>query len=214
MSKPCAGIYGFFFALFGLLCYLANRLPYFPGDITAGSWLQGIDISFLNPVMRAASYISSFTPAFIIVTLIVIGLWVSRRRLEAIFVAALTSSAALLNWLLKLLISRPRPAGELIQVLSDNNGLSFPSGHVTYAVVFYSFLFYLTPRLVKQPVAAGILRSLLIIFILATMASRVYLGAHWPSDTLGSLLLGGLLLAPTIALYNNYAKVKTGDKNA
>ncbi len=214
MSRLCAGIYALFFVSFGLLCYLAYRLPYLPGDIAIGSWLQGIDLLFFDPIMRVVSYTGDFIPAVIAVALVTGGLWLSGRKLEPIFIASLPSVAALINWLLKLLISRPRPVDGLIQVLSNNNGFSFPSGHTTYAVVFYGFLFYLTPRLVKQPAAAGIVRSLLIILIIATMASRVYLGAHWPSDTIGSLLLGGLLLAPAIVLYKNYARVKTGDKDA
>jgi len=207
MSRLCAGIYTLLLISFGLLCYLAHQLPYFPGDIAISSWLQGIDLLALKPIMQAASYINSLIPAIVIVSLVVGGLWASHRKLEPVFVALLTSLAALLNWLIKLLISRPRPAGEL-------HGLSFPSGHVTYAIVFYGFLFYLTPRLVKQPLARGAVRALLVILILLTGASRVYLGAHWPSDILGSLLLGGLLLAPAIALYHNYAKGQIGDKDA
>lgn len=206
MSRLYAGVYGLFLILFGLLCFLAHQLPYFPGDIGISLWLQGIDLPFLNPIMQAVSYISSSIPKIITVALVAGGLWVSGRKLEPIFIASLTSSAALLNWLLKLLISRPRPEIELIQIMVQSNGFSFPSGHVTSAVVFYSFLFYLAPRLVKQPVATGALRSLLILLILLTGASRVYLGAHWPSDILGSFLLSGLLLAPTIVLYHNYAK--------
>jgi len=199
MSRLHTGVYALLLIAFGLLCYLAHQLPGFPGDIAISLWLQGIDLPFLNPIMQATSYISSLIPAIIIVALVAGGLWASGKRLEAIFVASLTSSAALFNWLLKLLISRPRPGNEL-------NVLSFPSGHATYAVVFYGFLFYLTPRLVKQPLARSALQSLLILLILLSGASRIYLGAHWPSDILGSLILGGLLLAPTIALYRNYAK--------
>ena len=199
MSRLYTGIYALLLIAFGLLCYLAHQLPCFPGDIAISLWLQGIDLPLINPIMQATSYISSLIPAIIIVALVAGGLWASGKRLEAIFVASLTSSAALFNWLLKLLISRPRPGNEL-------NVLSFPSGHATYAVVFYGFLFYLTPRLVKQPLARSALQSLLILLILLSGASRIYLGAHWPSDILGSLILGGLLLAPTIALYRNYAK--------
>jgi len=217
MSRLCAGIYAFFLILFGLLCYLAHQFLYFPGDIGISLWLQGIDLPLLNPIMQAVSYISSSIPKIITVALVAGGLWASGRKLEPIFIASLTSSAALLNWLLKLLISRPRPGSELIQIMVQSNGFSFPSGHVTSAVVFYSFVFYLAPRLIKQPVATGALRSLLILLILLTGASRVYLGAHWPSDVLGSFLLGGLLLVPAITLYHNYAtghQKEVGDKDA
>ncbi len=216
-SRLYASVYGFFLALFGLLCYLAYQFLYFSGDITISLWLQGINFPFLDPIMQAASYISSTIPAIVTVALVVGGLLALGRKLEPIFIASLTISAALLSRLLKLLISRPRPVSELVQVLEENNGLSFPSGHVAYAVVFYGFLFYLAPRLIKQPAVTRAVQSLLILLILLTIASRVYLGAHWPSDVLGSLLLGGLLLAPTIALYRNYSsghQITSEDKNA
>ena len=217
MSKFRAGIYFFFLALFGLLGYLAHQLPYFPGDIGVSLWLQGMDLPFFSPLMTAVSFISSTIPAAIVVALLVIGLWISGRKLEPVFIASLTSFAALLNWLLKLIISRPRPSSELIRVIGENNGLSLPSGHVVYAVVFYGFLFYLALKLVKQPAAAGALRFLLILLIPLTGVSRIYLGAHWFSDVLGSFLLGGLILAPAIALYHNYPvdrQITSGDKNA
>jgi len=206
MSKLGAGIYAFFLVLFGLLCYLAHRFPYFPGDIAISLWLQAIKLPFFKLSMQGVSFISSFIPSVIIVILVAGGLLAWRRKLEPIFIAALAVIQAPLNSLLKLLISRPRPSSEIGQVLSANSGFSFPSGHTTYAVVFYGFLFYLTPRLVRQPVAARTLQSLLILLIFLTAISRIYLGAHWASDTLGSLLFGGLLLVPAIALYNKYSK--------
>jgi undecaprenyl-diphosphatase len=217
MSKLHAGIYILFLALFGLLGYLAHQLPYFPGDVSISLWLQRIDLPFFSPLMTAVSFISSMIPAAIVVALLAIGLWLSGRKLEPVFMASLTSFAALLNWLLKLIISRPRPSSELILVIGENNGLSFPSGHVVYAVVFYGLLFYLATRLVKSTVAVGTLRVVLILLIILTGVSRIYLGAHWFSDVLGSSLLGGLLLAPTIALYHRYAisRQRTrGDINA
>ena len=159
--------------------------------------------------MRGVSCISFLFPAIIIVSIVVIGVWVSGRRLEAVFIAALPISAVLLSSL-KLVIGRPRPTVELVQVVGSNSGFSFPSGHSAYAIVFYGFLFYLIPKMVQQPTAKRAIQSVLILLIILTGLSRIYLGAHWPSDVFGSFLLGGLLLTPGIALYQKIL----GDKNA
>ncbi len=206
MTRFSGVVYGICLVLIGLFCYLAHLFNNLPGDIIIISWLQGIHLPFFNQIMEAVSYVASLIPAIVIVALISGGLWATGRKIEAIFTASLTSSAALLDWLLKLLISRPRPESELLQSLRGDNSYSFPSGHLAYAVVFYGFLFYLLPRLTKQPAIIWVLWPVLILLIVLTGASRVYLGAHWPSDVLGSLFLGGLLLAPAIILYNNYAK--------
>jgi len=202
MTKLRMGIYALSFSLFGLFCYFAHQLLYFPSDISVSLWLQRIDIPFLNPIMQG---VSSWVLAGIIVVLLVVGLLILGRRLEAVFVTSLVIIAGLASWLLKELISRPRPSGELIQLLEVSSGPSFPSTHATCAIVFCGFLFYLAPKLVRQPIVAWVLRSLLITLILLTGVSRIYLGAHWTSDVLGGLFLGGLLLYPAIALYKNYA---------
>ncbi len=193
-------IYAICLILFGLLGYLAHQSYNFPGDSAINLWFEGISPPFVDTLMQAVSSFSEIIPAITTVALVAIVLWFFRKRLETVFIVVLPSLAVLLTFLLKVLIDRPRPGGELL----DNGGLSFPSGHVTYAIAFFGLLFYLIPRLIEQPVAVTVLRSFLVILILLTAASRIYLGAHWASDVLGSLLLGGLLIVPTIILYKRY----------
>lgn len=213
MSRLGAGIYALFAILFGFLGYFAHQWPYFTGDINVSLWFQGI--SFLKPLMQATSYVSSPLPAVIAVALVAGGLWLWRKKLEAIFIALSTSSAALISWLLKLLISRPRPSSELVTILERTSGSSFPSLHTTCALVFGGFLFYLAPRLIRQPVVSGVVRAIIAIVILLIGVSRIYLGAHWTSDVVGGLFLGGLILYPSISFYHNYvSKQKSRDKNA
>jgi membrane-associated phospholipid phosphatase len=190
------------FVLLGVLGYLAHQFTYLPGDIALSQWLQQSIPSGLGPVMQGISSVSSVSVAAVIVAAVAAGLWLSGRKRESIFVAGLTSTAAILNWILKLVISRPRPDGNLIQVIGPVSGFSFPSGHVTYAFVFYGFLFYLAPRLVITPARCVALRTGLSLIILLTIVSRLYLGIHWLSDALGSLLLGSLLVALAVAWYN------------
>ena len=195
-----------------LLGYLAHRFNSFPGDGPISQWLQGIDLPFFSWLMEAVSSLGSNFLTVVTVLSLVLWLWFLGRRLEAIFIIVLPSVAGILNYWLKLLVDRPRPGDELL-----GGGLSFPSGHAVYAVVLFGFLYYLVPRLAGQPLVIRVVQPALVLLILLMGASRVYLGAHWPSDILGSFLFGGLLLALAISLYNNQAKGgkrKLGTKNA
>ncbi len=132
---------------------------------------------------------------------------VFRPRLESLFVPLLALTGAGATSLFKFLVDRPRPGGDLLA-----GGTSFPSGHVVYSVVFFGFLAYLAPRLIKRPRAARTVQVILILLFLLSGVSRVYLERHWPSDVLGGLLLGGLLLVPAITLFR--ARLKKGEASA
>jgi undecaprenyl-diphosphatase len=198
MSRRGIAIYAFFIALFGVLCYFANRYDYFPGDVSISQWIQGIDFAGVKPIMQFAPY------ALILAVLIALKFWLPGRRREISFIALTTLAAGIIVWLMKLLVNRPRPDIELVQIMEGTIGPSFPSEHVALATVVCGFLFYLAPRLVKTPAVRGLLRVWLIVLILAVGLSRIYLGTHWTSDVVGGLFLGGLLLYPAIVLYNKY----------
>jgi undecaprenyl-diphosphatase len=138
----------------------------------------------------------------LIVLLIIIPLWYYGRRLEALFIAILPSITGITTWLLKTLIDRPRP-----EDISDA-GLSFPSGHAANSVLLFGLLFYLLPYLMNNPGLVKALRIVILLQINLVAVSRIYLGEHWPSDVLGGLLLGCLILIPGIAIYKYLRKGK------
>lgn len=207
MSRKAVIIFAVFAALFLLLSLLAHQFVPFPGDAAAVQWLSGIGSGLFNWLMGAVSWLGDTVPAIIIVVAVVVLLLAFRRRLESLFVPLLALTGAGATSLFKFLVDRPRPGDDLLA-----GGTSFPSGHVVYSVVFFGFLAYLAPRLIKRPWAAGTAQVILITIILLGGVSRVYLERHWPSDVLGGLLLGGLLLAAAVALFR--ARLKQRQANA
>ena len=204
MSQFQIGVLISFGITFAILSCLAYQYPYFPVDQRISLWMQAFE-GHLFPMMHFVSFISSRLPATIIVVSVAIWLGRSGRRIEAILTSSVTviSSLAIVP-AIKSLVDRPRPTPDLVQVMTLSQGESFPSGHATFAVVFYGFLFYLLPSLTSNRTAVKTLRILLATLIGLTTASRIYLGAHWFSDVIGGLVLGGLVLLGSIIIYCHY----------
>lgn len=201
MRRLYLGIYLFFFILFGVLCYLAHEYATFHGDVTVSLWVQGIDFPLFTVLMKAVSYLGSAIPVSITIAVLAASLLFFHRTWQAFFIIILPAIAGLVNELTKALVDRTRPGGTF--TIGVN---SFPSGHTTYAAVICGCIFFLAPRLLKWPVAVRTIQVLCVLFIALMGLSRIFLEAHWPSDVLGGLLLGGLILAPGIFIYKHYVE--------
>lgn len=101
-----------------------------------------------------------------------------------------------LGSLLKLFFKRARPVTEYAAGIRLDT-LSFPSGHTTGSTIAYGLLAYLAWQLVPAPWNYSVLGAG-VALIIAIGISRVYLGAHFPTDVVAGWLLGGLGLAMAI----------------
>src|SRR5436305_9844465 len=183
-----------------ILSWIAQRTQFFPGDMSITKMLQKRKNPWLRSFMIGISEIG-FPKLAVPLTFCFAGIfWALRFRLEAIFIL-LTSSSNLLNALVKRLIKRPRPTNELVTVVRVINEPSFPSGHVMQ----YTNLFGLLTYLLATNWHSGKLRNTLIAvcsaLIICIGPSRVYLGAHWPSDVMAGYLYGGLWFGGVMVLY-------------
>lgn len=94
---------------------------------------------------------------------------------------------------LKLVLHRHRPLTEYVFNMTTPT-FSFPSGHALSATVVYGLLAYLAWTYLPQPL--GVLAVVIAVALIIIVGlSRIYLGAHYPSDVLGGWLLGCVALA-------------------
>lgn len=183
-----------------LASFIARRTEFFPGDMAITALLQKQHNPWLRRLMLTVSQIGFPIVAFPL-TVGVAGIFLALRfRLEAIFIL-LTTSSNLLNVIVKRVIKRPRPTAEHVKVVRVINEPSFPSGHVMQFTNLFGLLIYLLATNWRS----GKLRNGLIAvcgaLIVFVGPSRIYLGAHWPSDVMAGYVYGGLWFGGIMALY-------------
>ena len=152
--------------------------------------------SAVSHVMRA---LTTTELLLVVGAVLVVVLWRSGARREAITLAVLFAALPLAQAGLKQLVDRPRPEDELRR--TGFNSPSFPAGHVMSPTVVYGALLCLglvTARRGRWWRLVAV--SWAVLLLAAAGIANVYLGVHWPTDVLGGYLWGVVLLLPAAAV--------------
>lgn len=149
--------------------------------------------SFINSInSKIFKFITFFgsTTFIVILTIILLLLWRKSRR--GVQFTTLIIISTIINNVLKVIIRRPRP--EVLKLVEEST-FSFPSGHTMAAVTLAGFLIYCIwqSRELKRNNKI-LLITLLIMYTLLIMLSRIYLGAHFITDVISSLIMSIILL--------------------
>jgi undecaprenyl-diphosphatase len=151
-----------------------------------------IEVAVQSVNGQAFGWFNSFVSAFsgfvgVGVGAAVIALTFLLRRRATLLVAFSAIYAAVYN-IVNIIVRRPRPTG-VAHTTSKLIGYSYPSGHVGFFVWLSVLAMVLLARNLPRPlyVACWFLAVLL---VTAAALSRIYVGAHWPSDVIGGLLVG------------------------
>lgn len=128
------------------------------------------------------------------ISITVVYLWRRSEKTAAALIVTSFLTAIIVGQLFKMQFARPRP--DVFTPLVVEHTASFPSGHTLAALSFYGLLSLLLWERGHRfwSVVSGIW-----VFLIAL--SRIYLGAHYPSDVLASLALGTILLIITLFTY-------------
>jgi len=172
----CLLLLGAFLGLSGVI-YAVGLLP---GDVA----LHGEILEARGTLLHALARWLDYGGRWVVLgpAMVLLFAWSPTARRHWWLWFGLLAVSGAIEQLFKFLVARPRPRGF---------HWGFPSGHVTAAATFAVLLLY---ALSREPVSART-RVTLILLAAALVGTvgfaRVILNAHWPSDVLGGVLLGG-----------------------
>jgi membrane-associated phospholipid phosphatase len=185
------------------LSFTAHIFAVFPFDLKISHELQEEKNPLFALVMQGVSAIGDTWIGIVMVGAVSAFYLARRQLLEAGFIFATLSNFVLTSFL-KVLVARPRPpffSLNTADIFQSINQYSFPSGHVLFFVVFFGFIAYLAWRH-ETGLARIIVIAICSALVMLIGPSRVYLGAHWASDVLGSYIIGVLWLFVLILGYH------------
>ena len=162
-------------------------------NIATYQLFQSIQNPTLTFLTKTIAILTEPTYLLALTILISIYLYFNSQKSQAILLVTTSILAAAIIKGLKFLIQSPRPISNLIQ----ETGYSFPSGHTTFAIIFFGLITYIFAKpKYKNP---AIITSLTLIIIITL--SRLYLQVHWLTDIIGGLIIGTTILALSILTY-------------
>lgn len=158
-------------------------------DLSVVTWMSAVRSPFWNGVARTLSMLGGLPFLLLICGIGLIRLAWTKSYINILLICITIFGSVASGWLLKYAIHRPRPV--LVDPLIETYGASFPSAHSLYAVLVAGLVVFF---LHKQA-------QLKVIILLACLwwigmgISRVYLGAHYPTDVVAGWSLGFIWVA-------------------
>ena len=111
---------------------------------------------------------------------------------------------AVLLALVLYLLFKQKEATIWLAAFANEAGKSFPSGHSIFATIIFGSIFFICLGKLKNRSSKILLGILCIILIALIMFSRIFVGVHYPSDTIGGFLEGISILLLTYPTYIKY----------
>jgi undecaprenyl-diphosphatase len=184
----------------GALVAIAGTYAFtrFAGHVSSGStqsfdesvlrWIGEHRSPMLEPIMMEITFLGTGTVVMAIVAVSGLFLWLSNHKYSAALLLICTLGGILLNNLLKVGYSRPRP--QLFDWVAPALSWSFPSGHAMSAAAVYGTVAYLAARLQKRHIHRVITMVCAVVLICMIAITRLYLGVHYPSDVIAGVIIG------------------------
>lgn len=151
-------------------------------------WVAAHQLPWARVAMLQVTALGTGVVVMMVVAVAALFLWLTRHRHSASLLLVTTVVGILINSMLKDVFHRTRPSifPSGIEVFSS----SFPSGHSMSAAIVYGTVAYLAARLQQHRWSRVVTAVIALLLILLIASSRIYLGVHYPSDTLAGMVIG------------------------
>ena len=169
--------------LFVILGYMVKFYPeqLVSFDSPIQTWLRGDLPAALTIFFKLVTSFIDPLGIIIWVSALVLFFLYKKWKIEAALLAGNLVLHGILIKLIKLLYQRSRPS---ILHLVEEGGYSFPSGHAMATAIVVGTLIIIVQQRMQNQRIKRLVQGLLLLFILTIMASRVYLGVHYPTDVI------------------------------
>jgi membrane-associated phospholipid phosphatase len=186
-------------------------LPVIEFDERAITWAT--DITRSNPWFQQFLIVwqEITQPKWLYIAATVLCIWVWRRhglKSRAIWAFVTMMIAWNLQLVLKEVVRRARPV--VSDPVSHAPGYSFPSGHVANSAAIATAVALLVWPICSPRARAAVVTVSALVVVM-TMADRVFLGVHFPSDVVGGLLFGTGLVGASYLGYLGWNPHKPDD---
>jgi undecaprenyl-diphosphatase len=189
----------FLFLIIAVVVALSPAAAAIDGNLA--TWLHVRATPQVTDVMAAISLLGAPTTLTIVAVAGSLLLWYLRRYAEAALLSTAVLGGNFLNFCLKHLIQRGRPAFD--DPLFSLATYSFPSGHAMASTVFYGLLAIYVSGNARQRYAAPVAIGAAVLIVALVSFSRVYLGLHYLSDVMGGLSEGITWLALSVIAWRH-----------
>ncbi|WP_353172008.1 phosphatase PAP2 family protein [Acinetobacter rudis] len=191
---------GFFLLIISMLLYSSHAFSAY--DLGAVAWMYEHRSNAFNIAAQGFS-IAGGMPFVLFLTI----LWCLhcawyKKHSEIVFISIGMIGSICLSWMLKYLVSRPRPPE--MYFLVKTYGDSFPSGHSLYAAALGCLAMYVSLQHSQHKLICLIAS----IWILLMGISRVYAGAHFPSDVLSGWSISFIWITLLYLALTKYQRTK------
>jgi len=186
---------------FATLSFFIAQHPVLAFDIKTSLFIQQYHADWLDKVMLAISFFGELPYSLLSVIIVAAIFYWQKYKREGIFISTVLLSGLIILGI-KNMINRPRPTAFYVRLVEVNRFQSYPSGHVLSYTLFFGFLIILMNTSKNIPKNTKNIVTYLSAFLIVTIApSRIYLGAHWFTDTVGGFILGLICLFPLCYFY-------------